>query len=167
LRGNQLLAQRIVLRQHEMYPRRQHPVDIGDCASQFLAERIDHPRALLYRRRNEALLLESLAERGEILLGQAVVVEDTDSLGEMSLVDRNSEAAGLADGAFRRDAAAQQGRGDHVGLMLIEVAVKLGLAGGQQAGAEHRCRKVRQPAARTRSSHVPAPAHISPRSTAP
>src|SRR5262249_13667628 len=132
-------AQRIVLGQHQMHARRQHPVDLRDRARELLAERTDHPRPLLRRGGYEpAAAIEHLAESREFLPRQAVVVEDTHRLGKATVGDAHGDAAILAEHALGRDSVLHQ-HGDHlISLVLILIHIEVRLACRQQQQAHDR-----------------------------
>ncbi len=57
--------------QHDVDARRQDAVDLGNGPGKLLAQRVDHLRAFLHGRGDEAFLLEHGAEGREFRLGQA------------------------------------------------------------------------------------------------
>src|SRR5215471_3127923 len=124
-----------------MHPGRKHAIDIRDRPGQFLAQRENHLGALLNQRRYEPVSLEHLAESGEFLFRQTVVVEYGDRVSEAALVDRNRDTVALADRAFGWNAVLAQCRNDLVGLPLIEVGVEIGLAGSDRESADNGCRQ--------------------------
>jgi hypothetical protein len=117
-----------------MHARREHAVDIGDRAGQFLAQRIDHLRALLHRRGDEAVLFEDVVHRGELLPGQAVLVQQVDGLGEAVFIHVDGVFSTLDADALGGNAVAEQRGDDLVRLSLVEIGVKLDIAAGQPDG---------------------------------
>jgi hypothetical protein len=94
----------------------------------FLTERKDHLRALLHRRGNQSVLLEDVAERGELLLWQTAGVQNTDCFREAGLLDRDADPSVFPARALCGNSVLQQDRHHFVGLALIETGVEVNLA---------------------------------------
>ncbi len=132
--GYELLAQRVVFRQHEVNPGGQDAVNFRNRARKLLAQRENHLRALLHGRGDETILLEDLPHVLELLLGETSLLEDGDRVGEAPLVDHDRVLTALDRHALRRDPALLQGRDHLVGLALIKIVVELRFAGREQQG---------------------------------
>src|SRR5215510_9883336 len=113
-----------------MHSRRQHSVDLRDGARQLLAERENHLRPLLEWRGHDPVLLEHFAQRDEVLLREAIVVEDANRFGE---------AAVVAEDPAGRNAVLQQHGNHFIGLPLVEIDIEVGPARRKQR--EHACRR--------------------------
>src|SRR5262245_38871602 len=122
-----------------MHSRRQHSVDLRDGARQLLAERENHLRPLLERRGHDPVLLEHFAQRDEVLLREAIVVEDADRFGEAAVVDADRDAAVFAEDPPGRNAVLQQHGNHFIGLPLVEIDIEVGPARRKQR--EHACRR--------------------------